>query len=137
VRLIFVALAGIAAALLTFAGPAEGEASTAGPKWLALLDDQKYEESWQQAASMFRDQVKQDQWVVFLKRFRDPLGPPVSRTASRVDFAKTLRAAQDGDYAIVHFTTTFKNKSDDRTSHIGERRWQMAGGCLCHPLNVL
>jgi hypothetical protein len=129
-RLILViALAGIAAALTIFAGPAEDEASAAGQKWLALLDDQKYEESWQQAASMFRDQVKQEQWIVSLKRFRDPLGPPVSRTASRVDFTKTLRAAPDGDYAIIHFTTTFKNKSDvtERLTLVKEDgKWQAA-----------
>src|SRR5436305_14015274 len=93
VRLILVTLAGIAAALTIFAGPAEDEASAAGQKWLALLDDQKYEESWQQAASMFRDQVKQEQWIVSLKRFREPLGPVLTRTAARVDFTKPLRAA--------------------------------------------
>jgi len=129
-RLILViTLAGIAAALTTFAGPAEDEASAAGQKWIALLDDQKYEESWQQAASMFRDQGKQEQWIVSLKRFRDPLGPPVSRTASRVDFTKTLRAAPDGDYAIIHFTTTFKNKSDvtERLTLVKEDgKWQAA-----------
>jgi Protein of unknown function (DUF4019) len=127
--ILVVALTGIAAALTIFAGPAEDEASAAGQKWLALLDDQKYEESWQQAASMFRDQVKQEQWIVSLKRFRDPLGPPVSRTASRVDFTKTLRAAPDGDYAIIHFTTTFKNKSDvtERLTLVKEDgKWQAA-----------
>jgi hypothetical protein len=129
-RLILViALAGIAAALTIFAGPAEDEASAAGQKWLALLDDQKYEESWQQAASMFRDQVKQEQWIVSLKRFRDPLGPVVSRTAAHIDFTKTLRGAPDGDYAIIHFTTTFKNKSDvtERLTLVREDgKWQAA-----------
>jgi hypothetical protein len=106
-----VALAGIAGALLTIAGPAKDEASTIGQKWLALLDDQKYEESGKQAGSMFRNEVKPDSWVASLKRFHDPLGSLVSRTASKVDFAKTLRGAPDGDYAIIHYTSEFKNKS--------------------------
>jgi len=131
-RLIFVvalAVAGIAGAKIMVAGPAEEEASTSGQKWLALVDDQKYEESWNQAGSMFRDQVKQEAWVVALKRFRDPLGPLLSRTSSRVDFAKTLRGAPDGDYAIIHFTTAFKNKSDvtERLTLVKEDgRWQVA-----------
>jgi hypothetical protein len=128
-RLLVIILTVIAAALLTFAGPAEDEAAAAGQKWLGLVDGQKYEESWQQAASMFRDQVKQEQWVVSLKRFRDPLGPVVSRTAARVDFAKTLRGAPDGDYAIIHYTTTFKNKSDvtERLTLVKEEgKWQAA-----------
>jgi hypothetical protein len=114
---------------MTVAGPAEEEASAAGEKWLALLDDLKYEESWKQAASMFRDEVKQEQWVASLKRFRDPMGTLVSRTVSRVDFAKTLRGAPDGDYAIIHYTTDFKNKSavTERLTLVKEDdRWQAA-----------
>jgi len=78
---------------------------------------------------MFRDQVKQDAWVVSLKRFRDPLGPLVSRTSSRVEFAKTLRGAPDGDYAIIHYTTAFQNKSGvtERLTLVKEDgRWQAA-----------
>lgn len=119
----------MAGALMTIAGPAEDEALKAGEKWLSLLDDQKYEESWKQAASMFRDQVPQEQWLVSLRRFRDPLGSLVSRVSSRVDFAKTLRGAPDGDYAIIHFTTAFKNKSDvtERLTLVKEDgKWQAA-----------
>jgi hypothetical protein len=129
ISVIALALAGIAGALIMVAAPAEEEASTAGQKWLALVDDQKYEESWNQAASMFRDQVKQEAWVVSLKRFREPLGALVSRTSSRVDFAKTLRGAPDGDYAIIHYTTVFQNKSDvtERLTLVKEDgRWQAA-----------
>jgi hypothetical protein len=130
-RLLFlVTLLGIAAARMTVAATAEEEASTAaGQKWLTLLDDQKYEESWSQAGSMFRDQVTQQQWLASLKRFRDPLGPLVSRIASRVDFAKSLRGAPDGDYAIIHFTTSFKNKIDvtERLTLVKEDgKWQAA-----------
>ena len=129
-RLIFfLTLAGIAGAGMAVAAAADEEAVTAGQKWLSLLDDQKYQESWNQAASMFRDQVTPEQWLASLKRFRDPLGSLVSRTSSRVDFAKTLRGAPDGDYAILHFTTAFKNKSDvtERLTLVKEDgKWQAA-----------
>ena len=122
-------MTGIAGALTTFAGPADDEASKAGEKWLSLLDNQKYEESWTQASSMFRDQVTQDQWLVSLKRFRDPLGTLVSRAISRLDFTTSLRGAPDGEYAIIHFTTSFKNKNDvtERLTLVKEDgKWQMA-----------
>ncbi len=96
--------------LLLAATPAEDEATTAGQKWLTLLDKENYAESWKQAATMFRGQVEQDQWVASLKRFRQPLGPPITRSATRIDFTKTLRGAPDGDYSIIHFTTDFTNK---------------------------
>jgi hypothetical protein len=120
-------LAAIAAAL-TFAGPAEDEAAATGQKWLAFLDDQKYEESWKQAGSMFRGEVKQDDWVASLKRFRDPLGALTSRSASKVDFTKTLRGAPDGEYAIIHYKADFANKSvTERLTLVKEDgKWQMA-----------
>src|SRR5271170_8017877 len=122
-------LAGIASAVITAASPADEEAALTGQKWLALLDDQKYEESWTRAGSMFRSEVMQDQWVAVLKRLREPMGPMISRTTARVDFVKTLRGAPDGDYAIIHFTTSFKNKSDvtERLTLVTEDgRWQAA-----------
>lgn len=127
--ILIIALTAIAGPLIIFAGPAEDEASTAGQKWLALLDDQKYEESWKQSASMFRGQVTQEQWLASLKKFREPLGSLVSRTPARVDFTKSLRGAPDGEYAIVHFTTSFRNKNDvtERLTLVKEdNRWQAA-----------
>jgi hypothetical protein len=130
VRLILVlVLAGIGGAVITVAAPAEEEASLIGQKWLALLDDQKYEESWNQAGSMFRSEVMPDQWVAVLKRLRQPMGPMLSRTTARVDFVKTLRGAPDGDYAIIHYTTSFQNKAvvTERLTLVKEDgRWQAA-----------
>ena len=122
-------LVGIASALMIVAATPAEEASTAGQKWLSLVDDQKYEESWNQAGSMFRNEVKLEQWIASLKRFREPLGPLVARASSRVDFVKSLRGAPDGDYAIIHFTTSFKHKSGvtERLTLVKEDdRWQAA-----------
>ena len=124
-----VTLLGMAGALTAVAAPDAEEASVSGQKWLALLDDQKYEESWKQAGTMFRREVTQEQWIASLQRFRDPLGSMVSRASARIDFAKTLRGAPDGDYAIIHFTTSFKNKSDvtERLTLVKEDgKWQVA-----------
>lgn len=112
-RLIFlIAVTGIAAALSAVAATPEEEASAIGQKWLSLLDDQKYEESWKQASTMFQGEVTQERWLAALKQSREPLGSFVSRTTARVDFTKVLRGAPDGEYAIIHYTTNFKNKSD-------------------------
>jgi hypothetical protein len=121
-------LLGVAGAFMAVAAPDAEEASTSGQKWLALLDDQKYDESWSQAGSLFRSEVTQEQWIASLKRFRDPLGSMVSRASARIDFAKTLRGAPDGDYAIIHFTTSFKNKDvTERLTLVKEDgKWQVA-----------
>lgn len=124
-----VTLAAIVGVRMTAAAPAEDEAAAIGQKWLTLLDDQKYEDSWRQAGAMFRGEVSQEQWLQALKRSREPLGAMVSRATARVDFSKTLRGAPDGDYAIIHYTTDFKNKSGvtERLTLVKENdKWEMA-----------
>jgi hypothetical protein len=113
---------------MAVAATADEEATAAGQKWLSLLDDQKYEESWTQAGSMFRNEVMKDQWVDGLKRQRRPMGSVVNRTASRVDFAKTLRGAPDGEYAIIHFKSELQIKTiTERLTLVKEDgRWQVA-----------
>ena len=106
--LLMLALAGCSVTLATAAE--EDAPRKSGDAWLALVDAQKYDESWKEASAQFRSAVTQEQWAEALKGARDPLGPMVSRTPSRVDFTKTLRGAPDGDYAIFHFATVFKNK---------------------------
>ncbi len=111
------------------AGPAEDEATASGQKWLTLLDGGKYEESWKQSASMFRDEVTQGAWVSALKQSREPMGDMVMRSAQRVDFTKTLRGAPDGEYVIIHFATEFKNKDGvvERLTLVKEEgEWKMA-----------
>jgi hypothetical protein len=127
-RILFCILAAISGNLIMIGAPAEDDAATAGPKWLSLVDDEKYEESWNQASSMFRHEVTQEQWLAALKRSRAPLGSLVSRTTSRVEFTRFLRGAPEGDYAIIHFTTAFTSKSaTERLTLVKEDgRWQMA-----------
>jgi hypothetical protein len=121
------ALTGIAGVAMA-AGPADDEVSLSGQKWLSLLDDQQYEESWDRAGAQFRDSVMKDQWADSLRRSRRPLGMLVSRTASRVDYAKTLRGSQDGEYAIIHYTTALEHKTiTERLTLVKEDgKWQVA-----------
>jgi hypothetical protein len=106
-RLLLMALV----ALVVTASPAEEEATTAGQKWLTLLDQEKYADSWKESASMFRDQVGQEQWIASLKQFRQPMGGMVTRAVNRIDFTRTLRGAPDAEYSIIHFKTDFANKT--------------------------
>ena len=106
----FLILAAVTCGMMHATSVDEDEARKSGEAWLALVDAQKYDESWKQASAQFRSAVSQEQWAAALKRARDPLGSLVSRTSSRVDFAKTLRGAPDADYAIFHFSTSFQSK---------------------------
>jgi hypothetical protein len=117
------------ATLVLTATPTEEEAATAGQKWLTLLDNEKYVDSWKEAASMFRDQVGEDQWVASLTQFRQPLGHLAARSVARIDFTRTLRGAPDAEYSIIHFKTDFTKKTavTERLTLVKENgAWQAA-----------
>ncbi len=102
-----------AAGALSYAQSSESEKEPvikAANAWLALVDAEKYDESWKQAAALFRGQVEQNSWVDSLQKFRNPMGALISRDFPRVDFTKTLRGAPDGEYVIIHTKAAFKNK---------------------------
>ena len=125
---VFGILTALSTGLIVTAAQSEEDVVKDAQKWLALVDNQKYEESWMQASSMFRSEVKQEQWIAALNRSRDPLGAVTSRTRTRLQFSNSLRGAPDGNYAILHYQTAFSSKSaTERLTLVKEDgRWQMA-----------
>jgi hypothetical protein len=124
---VFGILTALSTGLIVTAAQSEEDVVKDAQKWLALVDNQKYEESWMQASSMFRSEVKQEQWIAALNRSRDPLGAVTSRTRTRLQFSNSLRGAPDGNYVILHYQTSFSSKSaTERLTLLQENgRWQM------------
>jgi len=82
----------------------------AANKWLALVDQNKYAESWKEAADLFRHTVQSDLWVASLKALREPLGKLISRKVKSAVYKTTLPGAPDGQYVVIEFTSSFKHK---------------------------
>ncbi len=88
----------------------EKSAVSAAKKWLALVDAGKYSESWKRAAEYFRNAVNNDQWVQSLAAVRKPLGGTVSRKLKSAVYKTSLPGAPDGEYVVIQFDTSFRNK---------------------------
>jgi hypothetical protein len=88
----------------------ENLAKAAAESWLALVDAGKYAESWNQAASLFRDQVSSDQWARSVGAARGPLGAVESRAFDTAEYTRTLPGAPDGEYVVLAYKTWFANK---------------------------
>lgn len=99
------------AGLATAADPdKEKAAAGAAEKWVALVDEGKYAESWKEAAEYFKNAVKLEQWEQSLQAVRKPLGKLVSRKVKSRSYKTALPGAPDGEYVVIQFETSFENK---------------------------
>ncbi len=103
--------------LLLSGGPAmasdagkETAAVSAAEKWLALIDAGKYAASWNEAAGIFRNAVKPEQWEQSMQTVRKPLGKLISRKLRIKVYETSLSGAPDGEYIVIQFETSFENK---------------------------
>lgn len=88
----------------------EKVAVAAAEKWVALVDDAKYAESWKEAASYFKNAFKQEQWEQVAQAVRKPLGKLVARKVKTSTYKTVLPGVPDGEYVVVTFETAFENK---------------------------
>jgi len=89
----------------------ELNAQKASDAWLSEVDEGKYSESWQNASSYFKNAVDENQWKRSLNSVRKPLGGVLSRKAISRYYTKTLPGAPDGQYVVIQYETSFKNKA--------------------------
>jgi len=104
--------AALALAAVADAGEKEDAAVAAATSWLALVDEGRYGESWEEAAGLFRAAVPKDQWQRQLAAVRRPLGSLEGRTVSTAEHVTSLPGAPDGDYVVITFRSSFEHKAE-------------------------
>jgi hypothetical protein len=92
-------------------GNAVAQAQVAANSWLALTDVAKYDQSWDEAASSFKNAVTKADWEKALKGLRSPLGAMKTRKVKSTTFTRTVPGAPDGEYVIIQFESQFENKA--------------------------
>ena len=109
----------------------ENRAVEAAEKWLALVDEGKYGESWETAAVYFKNGITKDKWEQMLTAFRKPLGKMLSRELKSKIYRTSLPGAPDGEYVVIQFTTSFENKkhSIETVTPMLDRdgKWRVSG----------
>lgn len=102
----------VALALTAANEPAVAKADIfAANAWVSLIDDQRWEESWNAAGTLFKSQMPQRRWASTVRPVRELLGALSSRSVKSVTKTKSLPGAPDGDYEVVQFQTSFANKA--------------------------
>lgn len=97
---------------LAFADEQTDQAVAAAKTWLGLVDAKQYNESWVEAASFFKEKVKEEDWVKMVSAVRGPLGDMKSRELIAAQYTKSLPGAPAGEYVAMQFKTTFQNRPE-------------------------
>jgi len=92
-------------------GPEKQKAALlSAEQWVRLVDEEKYNESWEQASDLFRAAVKQDEWAQSAQAARKPLGKVLSRKVKSEKYTTSLPGAPDGEYVVIQFQSSFQHK---------------------------
>jgi hypothetical protein len=90
---------------------AEAEAQKAADSWLALVDNGKGGESWEQSSAVFRAAITKDAWASAIAGVRGPLGKLKSRHLESAQYMTSLPGAPDGEYVVIQYKAVFENKA--------------------------
>ena len=98
----------------SFAGAEDSEKEAAAfavaQQWLGLVDQGKYDESWKETSTVFRNAVTAAQWEQLVQTSRKPLGKLLTRKVGSKTYTTSLPGVPDGQYVVIEFETSFENK---------------------------
>jgi len=107
------------------------EAMEAARSWLALVDSEEYEDSWEEAARSFRSAVTVEAWSAQLTAGRAQVGTAEERELARSEAMTDPPGAPPGEYVQVTFRSTFSGAGQVTENvvltHDGDRGWRVAG----------
>ncbi len=99
--------------------------------WLTLIDNQQYEQSWEDSASVFRKSITAQGWAAAARGARNPLGTLQERTQQDAEIVTNPPGAPDGSYWFITYATQFADKQSARETitlfQETDGAWRVAG----------
>ena len=90
---------------------AEQAAVQIAEMWLALMDEGKFEESWDESSSMFKNSVTKEQWAETMRINRPLLGKVLQRNVKTKSYETNVPGKPDREHVAIQFQTKFENKA--------------------------
>ena len=83
------------------------EAAAAAQQWLAEIDANKVEESYDQGCTAFHNKVSKQQWITVLKALRPSIGNLTSRSAQSADYKPDGFEGMEGECVVIKYSSVF------------------------------
>jgi hypothetical protein len=110
---------------------AQADAQKRAQDWLSLVDEGKYDASWDAAAPVFQAATTKEQWNQALQGARGPLGSLSSRQLRGAEYKTAIQGAPEGKYVVVFFDSVFAQKPGAREivtlRQQEDQSWKVAG----------
>ena len=90
--------------------PAVEAARKAALAWLAIVDAEKYQESWKQTAPFLQQNFPEKDWEKKLDTMRKPIDPMVERSLHTTQFRDQFPGLPKGEYVAFVWETYFGAK---------------------------
>lgn len=87
-------------------------AKKAAEQWLVLVDAEKYEESWKQAAPFLQAHLAEKDWEKRLNTMRKPIDPMVDRALHTTQYRDQFPGLPAGQYVAFVWETYFGAKHE-------------------------
>jgi len=88
------------------------KAKDAAETWLTLLDNQKYEETWNNASAYFKEIVPKKNWIQNISKIKKIFGKIKSRKIIGTKYLTSVPGAPDGEYVTLIYQSDFENKKN-------------------------
>jgi len=92
--------------------PPPDQLSIQAARYLELLDQYRFGETWQEMSTLFQALGNQNHWQRRQKIIRSTYGSLVSRQFYRIDYRQSYSLSPDGQYVIVQFKSSYQNKAE-------------------------
>lgn len=85
--------------------------SDTGLAWLHLIDQQQFDQSWDQASPFLKSHITKDQWAATLREKRLPLGHITARDHATSEYRYHIPGIGDGTFQVIVYRTHFGNQT--------------------------
>lgn len=79
-------------------------------QWLGYVDNDKFSQSWEESAQLFKAQVTEAQWEAAVNSARAPYGKLKNRKVVYQQAHDSLPNVPKGEYFVVQFSAEYQNK---------------------------